>query len=192
MAVLIPDERCFVLARLIFFLQMKTEQAICGTSAATYKVMEPHWQRLLHQSSSLALQQLIVSLVYFYSDTHLFWRFQMNSGHLIILNICLYHQSQSSTKVSLLPSRHQKFMIKTTMFSLLSPASTQNHFVPQCATIVVRLVSNEADVVRWQMTMFLWRYVNSSPDNWPLDNSSPIDICRQLVPYRYMQTTCPL
>ena len=171
---------------------MKTEQAICGTSAATYKVMEPHWQRLLHQSSSLALQQLIVSLVYFYSDTHLFWRFQMNSGHLIILNICLYHQSQSSTKVSLLPSRHQKFMIKTTMFSLLSPASTQNHFLPQCATFVVRLVSNKADFARWQMTMFLWRYVNSSPDNWPLDNSSPIDISRQLVPYWYMLTTCPL
>ena len=42
MAVLIPDERCFVLARLIFFLQMKTEQAIYGTSAAVYKVLEPH------------------------------------------------------------------------------------------------------------------------------------------------------
>ena len=62
MAVLIPDERCFVLARFIFFLQMKTEQAICGTSAATYKVMEPHWQRLLHQSSSLALHKQILRL----------------------------------------------------------------------------------------------------------------------------------
>ena len=42
MAALITDERSFVLARLIFFLLMKTEQAISGTSAATYKVMEPH------------------------------------------------------------------------------------------------------------------------------------------------------
>ena len=42
MAALIPDKKCFVLARLIFFLLMKTEQAISVTSTATYKVMELH------------------------------------------------------------------------------------------------------------------------------------------------------
>ena len=47
MAALIPDERCFILAGLIFFLLIKTVQAISGTSAATYKVMEPHWKLLL-------------------------------------------------------------------------------------------------------------------------------------------------
>ena len=35
-------ERC--LARFIFFLLMKTEQALSGTSAATYKVMEPQYK----------------------------------------------------------------------------------------------------------------------------------------------------
>ena len=49
MAALIPDERCFVLACLIFFLLMKTEQAVSWTSASTYKVMEPHWARLVVQ-----------------------------------------------------------------------------------------------------------------------------------------------
>ena len=39
MAALTPDERCFVLASLIL---MKTEQAVSGTSTATYKVIEPH------------------------------------------------------------------------------------------------------------------------------------------------------
>ena len=42
MAALIQDERCFVLAGFIFFLLMKTEQVISGTSAATYRVTEPH------------------------------------------------------------------------------------------------------------------------------------------------------
>ena len=41
MAALIPDERCAILASFIFFLQIKTQQA--GTSASTYKLMEPHW-----------------------------------------------------------------------------------------------------------------------------------------------------
>ena len=42
MAALVPDERCFVLASFIFFLLMKTDYASSGSSAATYKVMEPH------------------------------------------------------------------------------------------------------------------------------------------------------
>ena len=37
-----PGKRCFVLASYIFFLLVKTEQAISGTSAVTYKVMESH------------------------------------------------------------------------------------------------------------------------------------------------------
>ena len=41
MAALILDERCFISASLIFFLQIKTEQAISGSSAATFKAMEP-------------------------------------------------------------------------------------------------------------------------------------------------------
>ena len=41
MGALIPDERCFGLARFTFFLLIKTEQFITGTSAATYKVMGP-------------------------------------------------------------------------------------------------------------------------------------------------------
>ena len=36
------NPRCIILASLIFFLHMKTERAISGTSAATYKVTEPH------------------------------------------------------------------------------------------------------------------------------------------------------
>ena len=46
MAGLIPDERCFVLASNIFFLLIKMEQAISGTSAATYKMMEPYSKRI--------------------------------------------------------------------------------------------------------------------------------------------------
>ena len=50
MAALIPDERWFILH--FFFLQIKTQQAISGTSGATYKVMEPHYDQspkdLLH------------------------------------------------------------------------------------------------------------------------------------------------
>ena len=42
MAALIPDERCFVLASLIFFLLFKMQQAKSGTSDATNKVIEPH------------------------------------------------------------------------------------------------------------------------------------------------------
>ena len=40
MAVLIPDERCVVLARFMLFLLIKMQHGISGTSAATYKVME--------------------------------------------------------------------------------------------------------------------------------------------------------
>ena len=36
MAALIPDERCAILAIFVFFLQIKTQQAISWTSAATY------------------------------------------------------------------------------------------------------------------------------------------------------------
>ena len=36
------DERRDVLASFFFFLQILTQQAISGTSAAIYKVMEPH------------------------------------------------------------------------------------------------------------------------------------------------------
>ena len=43
MAALTPNERCFVLESYIFFLLIKTEQAKSGTSAATYKVLEPHY-----------------------------------------------------------------------------------------------------------------------------------------------------
>ena len=39
MAAFFLDERCFVLACFIFFILMETEQAISGTSDATYKVM---------------------------------------------------------------------------------------------------------------------------------------------------------
>ena len=46
MAALIPDERCFIYVPLIFFLQMKMEQALSGTNAATYKVMEPHCNKI--------------------------------------------------------------------------------------------------------------------------------------------------
>ena len=42
MAALNPDERCLVLASLIFFLLIQTQHSIKGTSAATYKVMEPY------------------------------------------------------------------------------------------------------------------------------------------------------
>ena len=42
MAALIPDKRCVALVSFIFFLQIKTQHALSGTSAATYKVMEPH------------------------------------------------------------------------------------------------------------------------------------------------------
>ena len=43
MAALIPDERYFILASCIFFfLLVRMEQAISGTSAAAYTVMEPH------------------------------------------------------------------------------------------------------------------------------------------------------
>ena len=42
MTALILDERCFVSVSYFFFLLMKMEEAISGTSAATYKVMEPH------------------------------------------------------------------------------------------------------------------------------------------------------
>ena len=38
MAALILDERCVVLARFMFFLLIKMQHAISGTSAATYKV----------------------------------------------------------------------------------------------------------------------------------------------------------
>ena len=41
MGAFIPDERCFGLAHFTVFLLMKTEQVITGTSAATFKVMEP-------------------------------------------------------------------------------------------------------------------------------------------------------
>ena len=46
MAELIPDERCFVQASFIFFLLMKREQSISETSAATFKVVEPHRCRI--------------------------------------------------------------------------------------------------------------------------------------------------
>ena len=36
-------KKCVILARLIFFLRVKPHRAISRTSAATYKVMEPHW-----------------------------------------------------------------------------------------------------------------------------------------------------
>ena len=36
------DERCFVVASVIFFLPTKTGLANSGTSGGTYKVMEPH------------------------------------------------------------------------------------------------------------------------------------------------------
>ena len=42
MAALILDERCVILASFIFFLQIKMQQAISGTSAATYKTSKPY------------------------------------------------------------------------------------------------------------------------------------------------------
>ena len=50
MAAFIPDGKCFVIASLIFFLLIKTEQAISGTSAATSMVMEPHWAELVRST----------------------------------------------------------------------------------------------------------------------------------------------
>ena len=44
MEALIPDERCVILAWQVFFLQIRTYQAVSETSAATYKVMKPHSQ----------------------------------------------------------------------------------------------------------------------------------------------------
>ena len=44
------DERCVVLASLIFSLLIKMQHAISGTSAATYKVMEPHRWSVSDQS----------------------------------------------------------------------------------------------------------------------------------------------
>ena len=41
-AALIPDERWVVLAHNIFFFPLEIRQAISGTSAATYKLTEPH------------------------------------------------------------------------------------------------------------------------------------------------------
>ena len=58
MAALIRDERCFVLASFIFFLLMKTEQATSGTSAATYKVMKPHYMDQFGSEETLAYQRL--------------------------------------------------------------------------------------------------------------------------------------
>ena len=43
MAALFLDERCVILARQIFFVQIKTHQATSEASAATYNVMEPHY-----------------------------------------------------------------------------------------------------------------------------------------------------
>ena len=48
MAELIPDERYAILANHYFFLQIKTQQAISGTSAATCKLMEPHYSQALN------------------------------------------------------------------------------------------------------------------------------------------------
>ena len=42
MAAVIPAKRCVVLASFILIFVIKKQQAISGTSAATYKVMEPH------------------------------------------------------------------------------------------------------------------------------------------------------
>ena len=67
MAALIPDERSFVLAGFIFFLLMKTEQAISGTRAATYKVMEPHWIHLDTPSNTTHQKNLFFQLNYMYT-----------------------------------------------------------------------------------------------------------------------------
>ena len=53
MTALILDERCFVLASYVFFLLMKTEQVISGTSAATYKVTEPNKLCILQMQETL-------------------------------------------------------------------------------------------------------------------------------------------
>ena len=42
MAAVIPTKRWVVLASFILIFVIKKQQAISGTSAATYKVMEPH------------------------------------------------------------------------------------------------------------------------------------------------------
>ena len=42
MAALIPNENYVFFIIYFFFLQIKTYQAISGTTAATYKEMEPH------------------------------------------------------------------------------------------------------------------------------------------------------
>ena len=49
MAALIPDERCFVSACFMFISLMKQEQAVSGTSAAAYKVMDPHSEKPVKQ-----------------------------------------------------------------------------------------------------------------------------------------------
>ena len=67
MAGLIPDGRCFLLASYTFFLLIKTEQAISGTSAATSKMMEPYLLQLrqfirsgFHCSSEFELIETIL------------------------------------------------------------------------------------------------------------------------------------
>ena len=40
---------------------MKMEQAISGTSAATYKVMEPHWKSITLRSGSTFPKDFIAS-----------------------------------------------------------------------------------------------------------------------------------
>ena len=84
MAALIPDKRCFILAGFIFFLLMKTEQAISGTSAATYKVMEPHWKLLL-------MSPCLLNDPLFRHPSH-----RMNNGWYFFQKCVILPRSQSS------------------------------------------------------------------------------------------------
>ena len=54
MAALIPNVRRYVSANLIFFMEMKTKQALSGTIATTYKVTEPHYTSAAFKNVDLA------------------------------------------------------------------------------------------------------------------------------------------
>ena len=62
----------FLLA-LSFFLLMKTDQAISGTSAATYKVMEPHWKNLTLTRPNGANFYLLLALKWLALVLRSFW-----------------------------------------------------------------------------------------------------------------------
>ena len=53
MAALIPDENKAALATWNIFFTTKMQPATTGTSAATYKLMDPLWPKVLLEQSSL-------------------------------------------------------------------------------------------------------------------------------------------